>query len=57
MQPHYIAEKYFTTMHIWRSSMEKLRCIQDLTGERLVKILDRIIEKELERIKKTRGES
>lgn len=38
------------TIRIWSKSVKKLRLIYALTGETMVKILDRIITEELKRV-------
>lgn len=40
-----------TTIKIWNSTLRKLRMIYALTGERMVVILERIVDAELERAK------
>ena len=40
----------YTTLRIWTSSVQKLRLIYALTGETMVKILDRLITEELKRL-------
>mgnify|MGYP006967020792 CR=1 FL=1 len=39
--------KTYQTIKIWKSTLEKLRLIYAMTGEQQVKILDRVISKEL----------
>jgi hypothetical protein len=43
-------EDKYTTLRIWTSSVQKLRLIYALTGETMVKILDRLLTDELKRI-------
>lgn len=43
-------EDRYTTIRIWSSSVKKLRQIYALTGETMVKILDRLLTEELQRV-------
>ncbi len=39
-----------TTIRIWVKTLRKLRLLYALTGESMVEIIDRIVEKELARV-------
>lgn len=39
-----------TTIKIWNKTLRKLRMIYALTGERMVIILDRLVDNELKRL-------
>lgn len=39
------------TIKVWVSTLRNLRQIYALTGEQMVKILDRVVKQELERVK------
>jgi hypothetical protein len=40
----------YQTIRIWTRTLRALRLIAALTGERMVKVLDRLVAKELQRV-------
>jgi hypothetical protein len=40
----------YQTIRIWTRTLRGLRLIAALTGERMVKVLDRLVAKELQRV-------
>jgi hypothetical protein len=41
----------YQTIRIWTRTLRALRLIAALTGERMVKVLDRLVAKELQRVR------
>jgi hypothetical protein len=42
----------YQAIRIWRRTLRGLRLIAALTGERMVKVLDRLVAEELQRVQK-----
>ena len=49
-------EQQYETIRIWSTSVKKLRLIYALTGETMVKILDRLLTAELQRVQELQND-
>lgn len=48
--PTVISDDIYQTIRIWKTTLKKLRMLAALTGERMISILDRLIDRELQRV-------
>ena len=49
-------EQQYETIRIWSISVKKLRLVYALTGETMVKILDRLLTAELQRVQELQND-